>query len=180
MHAILKQLQIYSKRLFLLSIVGLLVVTPLSDTVSAEDVDDSWFTPGNLSMTYEEVPYTPPPLNNMDCDYQDYAMLILEAKRVWPPDAIFPYDQKETWHTAKCAVQTPRGVQDGEYLETVPGELAGKFAGHSGKVSLIPNSNKLITASWYIDNIAMAMDFYGHLVPEFNQYTGAITYKLVN
>lgn len=179
MRTILKRPHIYGKRLLMLILIGILVITPLGDMAAADDPVYGWLAPGDLSMTYDEVSYTQSPLNNMDCDYMGHKMLILEGRYVRYPGSL-PYYQNEQWHTSDCAVRTPRGLHDGEYLETIPGELAGKFAGHAGKVLLIPNSNTLISVRRHIDYIAMAMDWHGHLVPEFNEYTGAITYRLVN
>lgn len=174
MRTILKRLRTSGRRLLLLLFVSLLVVAPLSDVVFADGPVQGWMAPGDPTIKFAEVPAATVPAGNLDCDFTDYEMLVREEKSLPRP----PFSQEELWHTAKCAVRTPRGVHDGEYLEGGGSRIAGKFQGNAGKVLTIPNSTKLITVTTFIAYQSLEVDWYDHIVPEHNFETGEVTYNM--
>lgn len=165
-----------AKRFIIGAIVCLLALLPLQGLVAAEDSAVGWLTTGDPEIKFAGLPadYTPPYSYNYntDCDTQDFNVVIRQAKQI----DVAPYSQTELRYRAACAVSTYRGLTDGVYLDA--GIPAGKFAGHSGSMAMIPNSKVLMSLRTVTSGVSLEASFYDTIAPQYNPTTGEVQYDL--
>lgn len=155
--------------------VCLLAFLPLVNTTAAVETSSGWLAAGDPELKFTQLPsgYTPPDSRNYntDCDTRDFNVITREKKGI----SVSPFQQTELRHQSPCAVSTPRGMHDGVYLDA--GVPAGKFAGHSGFVAMVPNSKVLMSLN--PTGIGMTVAFYSAIVPQYNDVTGEVRLNLV-
>lgn len=160
--------------LFLCALISLL---PLQGLVNAQEAATGWLAVSDPEMQSSELPagYQMPYSlfnYNTDCDTRDFNVIAREAKSL----STYPYRQTELRYKADCAVNTPRGMTDGTYLDA--GVPAGKFTGASAPIMKIPNSKTLLSVRSVMAG-ALEATFYKAIVPQTDSITGEVQFNLV-
>lgn len=178
MPSIVRFLKVAGSRLVIASTALVVVAMPLQGLASAEGTPDGWLALGDPVIKFSELPQdyeVPYSYNyNTDCDTRDFNVITREAQTL----QTYPYTKlTELRHTSACAVNTPRGMHDGEYLDA--GVPAGKFSGLGGFILQVPNSNVLMSMSSGATNLDKSLSFYRAIVPAYNELTGEVQYNVV-
>lgn len=143
--------------------------------VSAQEA--KWLAPGNPAISYTELAddYELPTTGNntnTDCQVRDFDVVTRPFRVL----SGWPFIQTEQRHKSSCATHTPRGVTDGEYLDTGD-TVAGRLWPPSLNLQPLPNSNMFVAITTVVYGAAQQLTFYQSIVPEYRS-NGEIWYHL--